>query len=338
LEFDLKKLRLMIFSLFMISLASANSNEEKIKNVQDLKTIAFGSCNSQFHHQPLWRELLAIAPDLFIWGGDNIYADTVRPEEISEAYKLQNSNQEYRLFKSMTPIIGTWDDHDFAHNNATGTFKEKLISKDYFLDFLEEPKDSRRRAQEGIYTSYTFNDGGKKIKFLLLDNRYFKGLEKSAPMLGETQWKWLEKELTNSNANLHFIVSGLSILSPVLKVSEEWADFPSELQRFLNLLKKTSPSGVVILSGDKHFSSIFKRHGHLEFLSSGMTHTASQAVRPYLNSKYSNTFFGLSFGHIQIDWVDDTPVLSMSVRSTSGKIFLPKKFMLLNNEWKEIKE
>src|SRR5690606_29964604 len=149
--------------------------------------------------------------------------DTSEHGKIEEAYTTPNANEEYRQFKSMTPIIGTWDDHDLAFDTAIGTFSGKLLSKNHFLNFIEQPKSTMRRQQEGIYTSYTFGESTRKIKIILLDNRYFKGLEKSAPMLGETQWKWLENELSNSDASLHFIVSGLSILSRKIPVTEEWA-------------------------------------------------------------------------------------------------------------------
>jgi hypothetical protein len=41
-----------------------------------------------------------------------------------------------------------------------------------FLDAMDEPKDSKRRSQDGgMYTSF-FLDSEKKIKMILLDNRY----------------------------------------------------------------------------------------------------------------------------------------------------------------------
>ena len=38
--------------------------------------IAFGSCNNQREPQPLWQSIAASQPDLWVWLGDNIYADT----------------------------------------------------------------------------------------------------------------------------------------------------------------------------------------------------------------------------------------------------------------------
>ena len=40
------------------------------------------------------------------------------------------------------------------------------------MDAIDEPKDSLRRSQKGgMYASY-YLDAGKKVKLILLDNRY----------------------------------------------------------------------------------------------------------------------------------------------------------------------
>ena len=42
-----------------------------------------------------------------------------------------------------------------------------------FLDYIDEPKNSERYNREGLYISYVFGEGNKKIKIILLDVRYF---------------------------------------------------------------------------------------------------------------------------------------------------------------------
>jgi alkaline phosphatase D len=114
-------LKVFAFLLAFVSFHSfAESNFEKLQNIKELKRIAFGSCNNEQDHQPLWRDIIEHNPDLWIWGGDNIYADWGKSLIIELAYKKQNANLDYKAFKSRTPIIGTWDDHDYAYNNAGG--------------------------------------------------------------------------------------------------------------------------------------------------------------------------------------------------------------------------
>jgi alkaline phosphatase D len=283
-----------------------------------LQRIAFGSCNRQHNQQPLWRDLIQKRPDLFIWAGDNVYADSKNPRGIQAAYQMQEQVEDYALFKSMVPIIGTWDDHDFSYNNASGDYPHKAQSQQYFLDFLDEHKLSPRRFQEGIYTSHLYGRAPEQIKIILLDNRYFKDLDPAAPLLGQPQWEWLEKELAASRASLHFIVGGLSFFAPKLPFSEEWEDYPQELNRLMQLMHKYRPKGLVFLSGDKHFGTIFSRFGFLEFMSSGMTHVTRIPLRPYVRQKYENPLFQMNYGLIDVEWNGSNPQLTLSLQDRHG--------------------
>ena len=105
------------------------------------------------------------------------------------------------------------DDHDFGVNDGGADFAQKDVSQGLFLDFLGVPKDSPRRAQHGVYTSYTFGPIGRQVKILLLDARYHRPPPGSdGDILGEAQWNWLETELHQSQAQLHFIASGTNPL------------------------------------------------------------------------------------------------------------------------------
>ena len=315
-----------------------NLNQSKIENLKELKRFAFGSCNDQNDPQPLWEDVNEMKPDLFAWSGDIIYADWERDYDIEKSYAKQREIPGYKRLRSRVPIIGTWDDHDYAADNADGTNSEKVANQKHLLDFLDEPRNSVRRKREGVYTSYDFGPASRRVKIILLDNRYFKNLEPSAPMLGEAQWAWLEEELKNSQAKLHFIMTGLSIFSPLLPYSEEWGHYPSEVQRLLGLVEKYKPSGLVFLTGDKHFGTIFRRYGQLEMISSGMTHVVTRRTWWYLSRKFPITFFGLNYGLIDIDWVEGAPKLTMRFRGTAKKDIYRQVHQWKDGDWKRIQE
>lgn len=319
--------------LLLLSLQTLADNNEKLDSLRTIKRIAFGSCNNHNEAQPLWKDMIKQKPDLFIWGGDNIYADWGKSESVKKAYAKQNAHPDYAFFKSQTPYIGTWDDHDYAYNDAGGSTSFKKESQKLFMDFFEVRENSPRRAQEGVYTTHDFGDPGQRIKFIMLDNRYFKGLDSEAPILGKTQWDWLENELKNSTADLHFFVSGLSIFSPTLAYTEEWWHYPKEVNRMLGLLKTYNVKAPVFLTGDKHFSSIFKYSGQLEFMSSGLTHTAPRKTWWYLSRKYPNTYFGISYGQIDISWEGNVPKLFMMMRNGKSEIH-KRKVIWKENTWK----
>jgi len=308
-------LKLIIFiSLFLLP-AFAQTNFDRLSALKVLKRIAFGSCNHQNKEQPLWNDIIQNHPDLWIWGGDNIYADMGKSDSILFAYQKQNENKDYTLLKSQIPFIGTWDDHDYGLNNANGELAFKKRSQKFHLDFFEVPEDSPRRLQEGIYTSHEFGEGDKIVKIIILDNRYFKDLDKEAPILGNQQWLWLENELRKSKASLHFLVMGISIFSPPIPYAEDWNQSRGERERLKILLSTYKVKAPIFLTGDKHFSSIFMRSGQLEFMSSGLTHTPPRYTWWYVARKYPVTYFGLSYGIIDIDWKDSNPSLMVFIRN-----------------------
>lgn len=73
---------------------------------------------------------------------------------------------------SDTKIYGIWDDHDSGINDSGKHNPQKEIIRQMWLDVFDEPKDSKRRTQAGgMYASY-YLDNDKKVKLILLDNRY----------------------------------------------------------------------------------------------------------------------------------------------------------------------
>ncbi len=316
--------------------ASVESNATRLKKIDKLERFAFGSCNSPYNDQPLWEWINKDEPQLWIWGGDNIYAETEESALVRQTYEMQNKVEGYNELKQKTPIIGIWDDHDYGYDNADFTNPMKKESQKHFLDFVEEPLDSPRRKQEGIYTSYEIGTEESKVKFILLDNRYFlNDPNQEDNILGEKQWQWFEKQVKDSDAKINFIVSGLSVLSYVIRRTEEWIDHKPAFDRMRKVLDKYNPSGVVFLTGDKHFSSIFKRFGHLEFMSSGLSHTVEGLlVRSYVSRFYPNSFFGLNYGHVEIDWDSKPLAITLSVKSFYPEPIFKYRYILNPlNQW-----
>ena len=60
-----------------------------------LTTIAFGSCNRIDRDQKIWTSVLANRPDLWVWLGDNVYADTYDMQEMKRQYLVQKNFPEY---------------------------------------------------------------------------------------------------------------------------------------------------------------------------------------------------------------------------------------------------
>ena len=184
------------------------------KDVQTISRIAFGSCYgiNEAENPEIWDFIGAKNPELFIWLGDIIYADlylfygiVFEPNDFKvwrQKYIDRKNEPRYADFKAKVPIIGIWDDHDFGLDNSGKDFEFKKESQKLFLEFVEEPKDSIRWQQEGIYTSYQYKD----LNIILLDNRYFNN--QLDDVLGDTQWDWLEAELQR-DTRITILASGI---------------------------------------------------------------------------------------------------------------------------------
>ena len=299
-------------------------------------TIAFGSCNKQNLPQPLWGPIIANNPDVFIWGGDNIYADTPDMDKMEQDYNIQKSNPGYQKLLSTTSVLATWDDHDYGKNDAGTEWEYKEESQDKFLDFLDVPQNDERRRREGVYHSKLFKLKEGSVKIILLDTRYFrsdlikskkKGKRYDANMegtvLGEEQWKWLEGELKNSKADFNLIVSSIQVLSAEHGF-ETWGNFPKEVEKLKKLIVSSNAENIILLSGDRHISEFSKveipslKYPLIDFTSSGLTHTYKGFTGEPNQYRVGQVVKNLSFGLLFFDFSNKT--ITMQMRGVGNKL------------------
>lgn len=287
-----------------------------------INKIAFGSCGVQFGEQFIWNNVVAANPDLWVWLGDNIYGDTEDMEVLRRKYQQLGDNQNYQYLKENVPIVATWDDHDYGVNDGGKHYPKRKESQQVFLEFFEEPANSPRWNQEGIYTSYDYGVGENTVKLILLDARYHRDdRETDGDVLGEEQWKWLESEFRSSTAKVVLIGTGYQFVSDKHPF-ESWGHFPSERERMLKLIKDTGVKGVIFISGDRHFAEISKlERGDLpyaihDFTSSGLTHANNIMIEK--NPHRLKRFLRRNFGVIQFDW--NSKLVILQARKLSGKL------------------
>lgn len=317
--------------------------------------IAFGSCAFQWAEQPIWNGINSTRPDLFLFLGDAIYGDwhgeepfVPTRESLLRDWQLLGTKPGFMELRQTTPVLATWDNHDYGTHNGGAEFPLKDMSKKLFLDFFGEPQDSERRSRSGIYDSKVYGPPGKRVQVILLDTRYFKGPfvkdprskeEKRAAglsgslanylpnedpnvsLLGSAQWNWLETQLRQP-AELRFIASSTQII-PDQKGMDEWGNYPHERDRLFELIKKTVADRVIFLTGNVHFSEISQLPNFdfplFEFTSSGMTHN-DEAYAVYPNPyRVTGPFTENNFGLVDIHWSDDgSPSVVLSARDVAG--------------------
>ncbi len=134
--------------------------------------IGFGSCAKQTKPQPIWDAIVELEPELFIMLGDNVYGDTRDPAVLQQQYDLLAAQPGFRRLRERTPILATWDDHDYGEDDAGADYPMKEASRRIFCDFWGEPAASRRRTRDGIYTAHVFGPAGRRMQVLLPDLRF----------------------------------------------------------------------------------------------------------------------------------------------------------------------
>ncbi len=297
---------------------------------KQVQTIAFGSCNRAELDQSYWPVIQAQNPDLWLWLGDIIYADTEDMAAMAAMYQRQKNEPNYRRFRETVPVLGVWDDHDYGVNDGDKRYPRKTESKQLLLNFLDVDSSAAVQKRDGVYQSFDVPLVSKgHLKIILLDVRSFRDTLQSNPegperylvnahgdILGDEQWDWLEHTLDTSSAAINIIGGGIQFMHED-QYYEKWANFPAALARFYRLLtQKGKP--VILLSGDRHIGEIAKRElpGQdeplYEITSSGLTHA-------YLKANENNAWrigplvAEKNFAVLKFRWHDDRLVVEASL-------------------------
>ena len=290
----------------------------------------FGSCNDQTKPQPLWAVIQKQNPELFLMMGDNIYASAPNTKPIVDQYIKLNENTDYKKLRESTPFLAIWDDHDFGVNDGGADNAEKEEARKSFLSYWRYLKQSLPKNQRAIYHSRIVGDKKKRVQFIMLDTRwdrsplvknpdynpedktqvgppkiYIPTSDTKTTFLSNEQWVWLEEELKKP-ADLRILVSSIQLIANDHSF-EKWGLFPHEREKFFKLLQNLKVKNLVVLSGDRHLSSVAKydngKAGLLFDITSSGLNKASRATEPEVDSTYTGpSFLKINFGMARIDW------------------------------------
>ncbi|MEM6278379.1 MAG: alkaline phosphatase D family protein [Verrucomicrobiota bacterium] len=305
--------------------------------------IAFGSCADQKKAHPIWDPIVSLQPDLFLFLGDNVYADTEDPFEFREAYRLLGEKSGYRELIQSTPVLAVWDDHDYGVNDGGAEFPKREMAEEIYHEFFTTPADAEVRGYPGIYDAKYFGGEGMRLQIILLDTRYFRStpvrlpqfsdhgpygrnLDPEATILGEAQWEWLEAEIQKP-ADLRILMTSIQFL-PQDHAWERWENFPLERQRLLELLKSAETGPVLFVSGDRHMGEIMELpvtdplspgFPIYEITSSGLTNAGGgRKGEPNRHRVSPSNFQKRNFGVVTIDW--KKKLLELSLRDVEGTV------------------
>lgn len=288
------------------------------------ETIAFGSCYRNGKNPQIWDTVGKQTPDLFLFLGDNVYADTSDMKEMRAEYQALLDEPKFAAFSAKTPILATWDDHDYGMNDAGAEFPAKEGAKVEFMRAFGIADDHPMNNRGGIYHSVMFVDGGKCVQVLMLDTRWFRSSlrrsevgrgkayvpdsDPAKTMLGEEQWEWLAKELKEP-ADLRIICSSIQVIADGHRF-EKWANLPLEREKLIGMLNGASGE-VIVLSGDRHMGEVAKLGDLIDVTSSGMTNAGGGSKKEKNPNRIGERVGSRNFGLMKIEWLGDGTVKPM---------------------------
>ncbi len=301
----------MVAALSMISSAwaSAPDSSEQGTAARAVDRVAIIGCLQQPDPVPALLRYVEAKPDIVLWVGDNVYADTKDdPSHIERCYAMLEAKPGFKELRDQSTFMAMWDDHDYGMNDDGKNYPLKRQSQAIFRKFWKH-EDRVPADRDGVYHADIFGAAGERLQIIMLDGRFNRDDPgDAADTLGETQWKWLAEELKKP-AELRFIVSGYQVLLDRDSKFETWAKFPKARQRLFDTIRESKAGGVVFIAGDQHYGEVSRirdaiGYDAIEIMFAGVNQEepwvySSSRVSPVANSKDS-------YAYIDIQWKGTT--------------------------------
>lgn len=218
-------------------------------SIQDRPGVPYGGSYEILSH------MAKDTADFMLWLGDNTYLREGDFESRNGIYYRQTHTRklvELQPLLSKMAHYAIWDDHDYGPNDSDWTYPLKNHSREAFKDFW--PSESYGAGNtEGITSSFIWND----CSFFLLDNRWYRTVDKRGTILGDQQKYWLKEALLSAPTRYKFIAVGGQFLSDFAGF-ENFANYAEERQEIIDFIDDNNISNVIFLTGDRHHSEITK--------------------------------------------------------------------------------
>jgi alkaline phosphatase D len=227
--------------------------------------------------------------DLLLMLGDNHYANTSAAPVQRRYYADQRRQSGWRELAAHIPIYAIWDDHDFGPDNSDGRMKGKAEALQTFKQHWANPAYGEP-DNPGVYFKFTRGD----VDFFMLDGRYHRDPNKATNLVGKTmlgakQIEWFKRELLASKARVKVLVSGGEWQSK--GTDDSWTSFKREREEIFQFIEDYHLQGVLLISGDRHYTAAYQVLGKWIEVTSGPLGSANAAEKnlPEMFLNFSNT-------------------------------------------------
>ncbi len=267
--------------------------------------------------------------DFMIWLGDNVYywnGQWKTKKKMHRQNIIARTNPKIRSLLQSCPQYAIWDDHDYGPNNSGKSYYGKYNSLEIFKTYWANPSYGLE-ATAGVFSCFSQGDAD----FFMLDGRFY--AEHGQSMLGKEQTLWLKEKLKASKANFKFIISGTQIISSPLS-GEDMGDYGASRQDFYDFLSREKISGVIIISGDRHYAELVKMEREntyplYEMTTSPLTSMINPSYPKDSEIRQKNTLaLEPNFGKIHLLGTDSDRKCRLELYNAQGKILWTKDILL----------
>jgi len=211
----------------------------------------------------LFDQAAARDPDFMLLTGDQIYADepTVIPDTAKAYGRKYRENWAEPHFLAAgrgTPLFLTWDDHEIGNDWDGGTSGRYVPARTAF-DRYQGGLNPAPRAAGALHYAFAAGAAG----FYVLDTRSYRDAndapdDATKSMLGAGQKADLKAWLSSSTSRFKFLVSSVPWNDYGTTSDDSWFGFRTERQEIFDHIRQNRICGVVLLSGDQHWTGVFR--------------------------------------------------------------------------------
>jgi alkaline phosphatase D len=288
---------------------------------------AFTSCVGYHGYEsaPGFADMTRTNFDLLLMLGDNHYANTNDPGKQRRFYFDQRDTPGWRALSSRLPIYAIWDDHDYGPDNSDRRLKGKELSLQTFQEHWANPAYGEP-DNPGVY----FKFSRANVDFFLLDVRYHRDPNRATnlahkTMLGSRQVNWLKRELLASRAPVKFLIAGGEWQSH--GSDDSWTSFREERDDLFRFLEQERVEGVLLISGDRHFTGAYQVQGKWIEVTAGPIGSANATAK-----NTPEMFLNFSGGKPKLYCIYDVdttvtpPAVTLEVYKTAEGLALRRPF------------
>ena len=221
--------------------------------------LAISSCAKEDEgSRAVWKRMAAEKTEAVVLIGDTPYIDSTELAVQTKRHREFAAVPEYQELLRSRPCWWTWDDHDFAGNDASGLAVGKENSRLVYSRY--HPQPAYGDGADGVYTSFRRGP----VEIFLLDTRWFSMTGPSfassfkPTLIGLKQWQWLQQGLLASTAPFKLLACGVIWDDKQNSESDDWGTYPHELTAIQKFIGDKRIPGVILVGGDIHASRVLR--------------------------------------------------------------------------------